>query len=117
MKLLIAGSRTFEDYTTLSTAVHVYTLFDLSIITEIISGTAKGADRLGEQFAAEFDIPVNRFPADWNKHGKAAGPIRNELMAQACTNAILFWDGKSRGTHNMKTMLTKYNKPFNTYTY
>lgn len=41
------------------------------------------------------------FPADWNKHGKAAGPILNAEMAEVADALIAFWDGKSRGTANM----------------
>ena len=40
-------------------------------------------------------------PADWDKHGKAAGPIRNAEMAEVADALIAFWDGQSRGTANM----------------
>lgn len=40
------------------------------------------------------------FEADWNKHGKAAGPIRNKEMVSESDGLIAFWDGKSRGTKN-----------------
>ena len=69
--------------------------------TVVISGTASGADRLGEAWAAKSGVPCERFPADWNRHGKAAGPIRNEQMADHAEALIALWDGASRGTAHM----------------
>lgn len=68
---------------------------------EIVSGLARGADTLGEEFAYDFNIRFHPFPADWDKFGKAAGYIRNGEMAQVSDYVIAFWDGKSRGTKNM----------------
>lgn len=77
-------------------------------ISEVVSGAARGADSLGELFAKENNIPVKQFPADWNAHGRAAGPIRNRQMAEYADVLIAFWDGKSPGTKNMiETMLKK----------
>src|SRR5699024_1423438 len=70
----------------------------------IISGTAQGADSLGEKFAHKYQIPVKRFPANWNCYGKKAGILRNRQMAQYASNngiLIAFWDGQSPGTKNM----------------
>ena len=55
-KLIIAGSRTFNDYDLLKTNVT-----NIDTITEIVSGTAKGADLLGERFAVENNIPIKKF--------------------------------------------------------
>ena len=69
---------------------------------EIVSGAYyRGADKLGEQYAKERGFKITRFPANWNKYGKAAGPKRNEQMANYADALIAFWDGKSRGTKNM----------------
>lgn len=57
------------------------------------------------------DIPVKRFPADWDRHGRAAGPIRNCQMAQYADALIAIWDGKSRGTKNMIDEMNKCGKP------
>jgi len=67
----------------------------------VVSGTAKGADRLGERFARERGYRIERFPADWNRDGYAAGPVRNAQMAENADALIAFWDGQSRGTKNM----------------
>lgn len=68
-----------------------------------------GVDLLGKRYAEEKHIPVRRMPADWNKHGKAAGPIRNEQMAIRADAFIAFWDGQSRGTANMIELAKKHN--------
>ncbi|MBO5996325.1 MAG: DUF2493 domain-containing protein, partial [Acetobacter sp.] len=67
----------------------------------IVSGHAPGADTLGEKFAADHNLQCELHPADWNRHGRAAGPIRNEKMAEVSDALIAFWDGKSRGTRSM----------------
>lgn len=67
----------------------------------IISGHASGADSLGEKFAADHNLQCELFPADWEHHGKAAGPIRNAEMAEVTDALIAFWDGQSRGTKSM----------------
>lgn len=74
----------------------------------IISGTAKGADTLGERYAEEKSYEVWRYPADWNTYGKKAGYIRNEKMAQVADALVAFWDGKSRGTKHMIDLAYKY---------
>jgi hypothetical protein len=70
-------------------------------IEEIVSGGAKGADTLGEQFAQTHNLPCKIFPADWKKYGRAAGPKRNAQMAEYANYGVALWDGKSRGTANM----------------
>ena len=69
----------------------------------IVSGGAPGADSLGERYAKERGLAVERYPADWSKHGKAAGPIRNEQMASVADALIAFplEGAANRGTYNM----------------
>lgn len=97
MKVIIAGSRHLTFPTLVDEAIKC-SLFD---ITEVVSGGARGVDALGELWAARNGIPVRLFPADWDKHGKAAGPIRNREMAAYADALIAIWDGKSLGTKNM----------------
>lgn len=70
-------------------------------ITEVVSGCAKGADKYGEQWAELFHVPVKRFPANWWKYGKAAGPIRNQEMAEYAEALIAVCKNHSVGTTNM----------------
>lgn len=97
MKTIIAGSRDITDYSLVMEAIQE-SEFEIS---EVVSGTAKGVDRLGELWATNHKIPVKHYPADWNKYGKSAGPIRNQEMANYADALIAVWDGKSRGTKNM----------------
>lgn len=97
MKTIIAGSRTCNNIKYVYDAVSKCGWN----ITEVISGTARGADTLGEEWAKENGIPIRRFPANWNKYGKAAGHIRNSQMADVADALIAIWDGKSRGTEDM----------------
>ena len=60
---------------------------------EIASGAAKGADKLGEQYAKERGFKLTKFPANCNKYGKTAGPKRNQQMAQYADALIAIWDG------------------------
>lgn len=105
-RVIIAGSRNYEDYENLKKVCNFMLCNKKEI--EIVSGTAKGADKLGEQYAVEKGYKVNYFPADWSK-GKSAGYIRNELMAQNADALIAFWDGESRGTKHMIDLAKKYN--------
>lgn len=97
MKTIIAGSREITDFNLVEDAVK-QSGFEL---TEVVSGTARGVDRLGEQWAEKHGVPVKRFPADWDKYGKAAGHIRNAEMADYANALVALWDGQSRGTKNM----------------
>lgn len=113
MKLLIAGSRDFSDYKLLKDKVNeMRTRFK---ITEIVSGTARGADRLGERYAENNNLSLSRFPADWNKYGKRAGYLRNAVMADYCDIAIIFWNRESRGTKHMIDLMEKTQKPFKVF--
>lgn len=106
MKVIIAGSRNFNDYDLLK--VNITRILQSIEGIEIVSGTARGADQLGEQYAKEFKLTIKRFPADWDKHGKAAGYIRNEEMAIYANVLIAFWDGVSKGTKHMIDLATKH---------
>lgn len=99
MKVIIAGGRTFNDYELLRSKLDYYLRNQTEI--EIVSGTANGADKLGERYAEERGYNVKRFIPDWNHFGKRAGFIRNEDMAKYADALICFWDGKSKGTKHM----------------
>jgi len=97
VKTIIAGSRVITDPVIVEDAIRLSGFR----ITEVVSGGCQGVDLMGECWAAENGIHVHRFPADWNAHGKAAGPIRNRAMAEHADALIAVWDGVSRGTKNM----------------
>ncbi|HDV4621036.1 TPA: DUF2493 domain-containing protein [Bacillus anthracis] len=108
MKIIVAGSRNFGDYEKLKAMLNkLFITLDKRDI-EIVSGTAQGADQLGELYAREYNIPVKQFPADWKTHGKKAGAKRNKEMAMYADACICFWDGSSHGTRNMIDIAKAY---------
>ena len=98
-RLVVAGSRDFDDYTLLAAELDKLLAGKTNIT--IVSGTARGADRLGERYAAEHNLQIERFPAEWEKYHKGAGPIRNAKMVQSADAVIVFWDSESSGTKNI----------------
>jgi hypothetical protein len=97
MRVINAGTRSIEDYGRVAGAVDA-SGYDVS---EVVSGTARGVDELGERWPRAHDVPVTRMPADWDTHGKAAGPKRNARMARAADALVAVWDGESSGTRDM----------------
>ena len=72
LRVLICGGRDFHD---VDLMYDVLKQFD---IEHVISGHASGADQMAEMWGDENRIPLSIYPADWSRHGKSAGPIRNQ---------------------------------------
>lgn len=114
-RVIIAGSRHYADYSQLrdvcdnllADKCQTYRIV-------IVSGGAQGADSLGENYARERGYALKRYPAQWDKYGRAAGPIRNAEMARNADALVLFWNGKSRGSLNMKEEAEKIGLPVRT---
>lgn len=104
MKVAVIGSRSFDDYDLLEKTLMRYD------IKMIVSGGARGADELAEKYAEQMGIPIKVHYADWDKHGKSAGFIRNRLIIDDCDFVVAFWDGKSKGTLNSIQLAKKQNK-------
>ncbi len=97
MRTIIAGSRGV----TSPDAVEMAVWSAGFPITVVLSGTARGVDRLGENWARLHSIQIERYPADWNAYGRSAGYRRNEEMASRADALIAIWDGASPGTGHM----------------
>ena len=120
IRIIIAGSRKFNDYSKMlnkldELGIHLLATMD---DIEIVSGHAPGADTLGEKFAKANNYPLKIFSAEWDKYGKAAGPIRNEQMAKYAAEAdrgmlIAFPIGESMGTRNMIKLAKQYGLEVN----
>lgn len=99
MKVLVCGSRVYDD------SDQLYSFLDRqhaeTPITTIIEGGAPGADHLAMTWAARMRIPRQRFNADWDKHGKAAGPIRNQQMLDEGKPDIVIVFPGGKGTADM----------------
>lgn len=103
MRLIIAGTRSAPDLAAEAVAASGFALGadGLLIVSQVFDGGAPGADAHGAAWARRTGIPVRQFKADWGRHGKAAGPIRNEAMAREADALVVIWDGASRGTQHM----------------
>lgn len=105
MRILVFGGRDYTD------KEYVYSIlnrcYDHNNKIEIISGMARGADKFAWQWAKDHGITCHEFPADWDRHKKAAGPIRNQQMLTEGKPefAIAFPGGT--GTADMFKRLTK----------
>jgi hypothetical protein len=100
IKVLVCGGRDFNDQYFLYRILG--TLHEgKPPIAEVIHGAAKGADQMAGAWAIQNRVPVRSFPADWNKHGKAAGPIRNEQMLREGKPDLVVAFPGGRGTAHM----------------
>lgn len=102
MRVLVCGGREFADFERLCLEMD---RIDRSCkplgITHVISGAAQGADRLAAEWSKKYDLPVSFFPADRKKHGRAAGPIRNQKMLDAGKPDLVVAFHGGRGTADM----------------
>lgn len=98
MRIIVCGGRNYFDkekfYQTMGGI-----LKNLSDVT-IISGGASGADALAKQFARENGISFEEFPAEWERLGKSAGPIRNQKMIDSGADLVVAFPG-GKGTTDM----------------
>lgn len=111
-RVVIAGCRRYNDYEEAKEFIDLC----LSEIRKehtiiIMSGCATGADAIGERYALEKEVEIEKYPADWKKYGRRAGPLRNKQMAELCDIAICLWDEKSKGTKSMIGYAKKLGKP------
>ena len=107
MKVIIAGSR---DVTNMSYVLDAIAIAQFDI-TEVVSGMARGADKLGHLYGKTMRIPVSEWHADWDEYGKSAGYKRNVQMGEYADALIAIWDGQSKGTKYMIDIMKKLNKP------
>ena len=113
MRVIVAGTRTFNSYEQLLAAIEEFPYQ----ITEVVCGGATGADALGKLWAEKNGIPVKMFVADWKKFGRAAGPKRNMKMGEYADAALICWDGLSSGSKNMASIMETLKKPCKIYYY
>lgn len=110
MKVIVAGGRDFKDYELLKCTLDNFQQ-EYGNITEVVSGGARGSDKLGEKYANENTIPIKRFVPDWEGLGKKAGFVRNRQMGDYAKEhngmLVAFWDRQSKGTKGMIDYATK----------
>lgn len=97
MHIIVAGGRSFADYPMLRDKLDLFVSETTEPIT-VVSGTARGADTLGEQWAKERGHAIERYPANWDTHGRKAGWLRNNQMADVADAVVVFWNGRKQGS-------------------
>ena len=108
MKVIIAGSRGINSPRLVLDAIEQSGF----TITEVVSGGAWGVDKLGEVYALGRGLPVKQFIPDWGGHaGARAGFVRNSQMGEYADALIAIWDGRSRGTRHMISVMERLKKP------
>ena len=117
--LLVAGTRTFEDYNFLKEKLDHLLINQKDQTIHIVSGGARGADALAEKYAKEKGYKLHIFPADWDRYGKYAGPKRNRQMHEFIAQyehrgCVCFWDGKSKGTQYNFELSKEFQTPLRT---
>lgn len=129
MKLAVIGSRSFKNQNRLFLEIDelrkIRKAFKKEDVTEIVSGGAQGADKMGEEYADEKFLKKKIFLADWsnmeepcikriNSFGKEynalAGFNRNTKIIDYCDEVIAFWDGTSPGTKDSIDKAQKLGK-------
>ncbi len=113
MKVLICGSRTINDPAMISLAIEESGINP----THIISGGARGIDRLAGEYAASNGIAFTEYLADWDRYGKRVGFMRNYIMVGEAEAVIAVWDGKSPGTKHAIDTARSSGKPVFVYRY
>ena len=119
-KLLVCGSRGITDAHWVKSQIDSYWYWNLACYEDLImiEGAARGVDLIAKEYAEENNwTQIKEYPAEWDKYGKSAGPIRNEIMVKEADEVLVLWDGSSHGTLNDIHLCEKYNKPFKVIIY
>ena len=113
-RIIICGGRHFDDYARLESVMNevMSKIEPWRDVIEIISGHCEGADQLGELYAKKHDLPCKVFPAQWEKYGRSAGPIRNSEMVKYASEAempvvVAFRSPRTKGTNDTVKKATK----------
>lgn len=137
MKIIIAGSREITDYKSVEDAMFKSNAY--KVVTEIVSGGARGVDTLAIEWAKKNGVPYVVKKAEWNKlnvpgaevvidhndkspgpahryYNRRAGLQRNEEMGRYSDALVAVWDGQSAGTRHMIDFMKSLGKKVYVYT-
>lgn len=115
--ILISGSRNYSDKNKIEGVINYYSN---NSIVKIIHGDCSGADRIADEVGRKLNIEIKKYPAEWNKYGLRAGPLRNIKMIEEnpdITLALIFHEDlkNSKGTKHMISLLDKTNIYYEIY--
>ncbi len=111
-RVLVCGDREWDDSSKIAEELRALLRRDFVVLCH---GDCRGADRIAGRIAERLGIPVTKFPAEWDKYGGRAGPIRNRQMLNEFrpTMVLAFHDNIafSKGTKDMVTAARKAGIP------
>ena len=113
MKIAVVGSREWNHLKLLESTLCKE--FTQAVVTEFISGGARGVDSYAEKLAKDYQLKITIFKPDWDKYGKSAGYKRNKLIIDEADKVIAFWSGKSKGTKHSIDLAIQAGKPIDIY--
>lgn len=93
VRIAVVGSRKYPNMEEVARFV-----FEQERDTVIISGGAQGVDTVAVAAARRLRMPYEVYPADWTRHGRKAGALRNRTIVEKSDQVVAFWDGQSTGT-------------------
>ena len=102
MKIAIIGSRSIQ-----SISLSEYVTAE----DEIVSGGAVGVDRCAAEYARSHGLKLTEFLPQYSRYGRAAPIMRNKEIVNYADRIIIFWDGRSKGTLSVITLVKKQKKP------
>ena len=109
LRVLVTGSRAWSDEKAIREGLEFAAIIAQANCMDgltVIHGGCSGADTIADKIARESGFEVEVHPADWKRHGKAAGPIRNAQMVQSGVDLCLaFPKGASRGTRGCMSLV------------
>jgi hypothetical protein len=109
-RVAVVGSRGFRELAAVDEFIS-----KLPESATVVSGGAGGVDTRAVRAARSRGLTTVEFRADWNKHGKAAGMIRNGEIVNAADYVVAFWDASSNGTKDTMRKTLKAGKPLAVY--
>lgn len=104
----VVGGRDFKDYKLMETTLDGFIQSGIDYV--IVSGGAKGADKLAEKYAEKKGYDMIIYTPKWSQ-GKMAGPLRNQKIVDKSDEIVAFWDGKTPGTKSTIQIARKCEKP------
>ena len=112
-RLLVCGSRTITDKNWIYSQIESYWYEHLACYSDpiMIEVGARGVDLIARSYAIDNEWEIEEYPAEWDKYGKSAGYIRNDIMVKKADEVLILWDGTSKGTKHDIDLCKKYNKP------
>lgn len=112
MKVIVCGSRDWADERAIYERLRLFRGY-----TQLLHGDARGADRLAASVANLLGFGIRAFPADWKKHGKRAGVLRNLAMLDEKPDLVIaFQRNGSRGTQHTIDEARKRGIPVEVHT-